>query len=183
MLIVGAGPAGLTTALALGLMGVRSIVLTLHLGLAHTPRAHITDQRTPEILADLGVEEEARARGRVLEEMPYNVFLMSMEGPEIARTTAWGAGLKDQTRYRRASRHLPLNLFRHELEPVLARAALATGTVDLRYGHEFLRLAQDDGGVDATIVERRSGAEYTVRGIPAPQDGRAAGKALATTAH
>ena len=151
VLIVGAGPAGLTTALALGRMGVRSIVLTRHLGLAHTPRAHITNQRTLEILADLGVEEEARARGRVLEEMPYSVFLMSMEGPEVARTTAWGAGLKDQTRYRRASRHLPLNLFQHELEPVLARAALATGMVDLRYGHEFLSLTQDDGGADATI--------------------------------
>ncbi|GAA2311332.1 hypothetical protein GCM10010234_64760 [Streptomyces hawaiiensis] len=163
VLIVGAGPAGLTTALALGRMGVRSIVLTRHLGLAHTPRAHITNQRTLEILADLGVEEEARARGRVLEEMPYNVFFMSMEGPEVARTTAWGAGLKDQTRYRRASRHLPLNLFQHELEPVLARAAVATGMVDLRYGHEFLSLTQDDGGVDATIVERRSGHEYTVR--------------------
>lgn len=163
VLIVGAGPAGLTTALALGRMGVRSIVLTRHLGLAHTPRAHITNQRTLEILADLGVEEEARARGRVLEETPYTVFLMSMEGPEVARTTAWGAGLKDQTRYRRASRHLPLNLFQHELEPVLARAAVATGMVDLRYGHEFLSLTQDDGGVDATIVERRSGHEYTVR--------------------
>ncbi|MDT7844526.1 FAD-dependent monooxygenase [Streptomyces justiciae] len=120
MLIVGAGPAGLTTALA------------------HTPRAHITNQRTLEILADLGVEEEARTRGRVLEETPYTVFLLTMEGPEIARTTAWGAGLKDQTRYRRAM-------------------------VDLRYGHEFLSLTQDDGGVDATIVERRSGHEYTVR--------------------
>ena len=163
VLIVGSGPAGLTSALALARLGIRSIVVTRYVGLAHTPRAHITNQRTLEILADLGVEREVRETGRLLEELPNNVWCLSLEGPEIARTTAWGAGTSDQARYRSASRHLPLNLFQHRLEPIIADAAVATGMVDLRFGHEFVSLEQDSDGVDATILERHSGREYTVR--------------------
>ncbi|WP_439030437.1 FAD-dependent monooxygenase [Gordonia terrae] len=163
VLIVGSGPAGLTSALSLARLGIRSIVVTRYVGLAHTPRAHITNQRTLEILSDLGVEVPVREAGRVLEDLPYNVWCLSLEGPEITRTTAWGAGIRDQARYRSASRHLPLNLFQHRLEPILAEAAVATGMVDLRFGHEFLRLQQDDTGVDATVLDRHSGREYRVR--------------------
>ncbi|WP_179274796.1 MULTISPECIES: FAD-dependent monooxygenase [unclassified Rhodococcus (in: high G+C Gram-positive bacteria)] len=163
VLIVGSGPAGLTSALALARSGIRSIVVTRYAGLAHTPRAHITNQRTLEILADLGVEQQVGEAGRLLEDLPYNIWLLTLGGPEILRTTAWGAGTADQARYRQASRHLPVDLFQHQLEPILADAAVATGLVDLRFGHEFLSLEQDAQGVDAKILERHSGRRYAVR--------------------
>jgi choline dehydrogenase-like flavoprotein len=49
VLIVGAGPAGLTLALALTRDGVPALTIERHPGTAHTPRAHIINQRTVEI--------------------------------------------------------------------------------------------------------------------------------------
>ena len=49
VLIVGAGPAGLTLALALTRYGVPALTVEKHPSTAHTPRAHIINQRTVEI--------------------------------------------------------------------------------------------------------------------------------------
>ncbi|WP_439031544.1 FAD-dependent monooxygenase [Gordonia terrae] len=163
MLIVGSGPAGLTSALALARMGIPSVVITRYAGLAHTPRAHITNQRTLEILADLGVIDDVEERAVPLAEAPFSLFALTLSGPEAARVPAWGAGLEDQRRYRAASRHLPLNVPQNVLEPILADAALQTGLVDLRYQNEFLRLTQNGDGVDVSVLERTSGQEYIVR--------------------
>jgi cation diffusion facilitator CzcD-associated flavoprotein CzcO len=53
VLIVGAGPAGLTLALALTRYGVPALTIERHPGTAHTPRAHIINQRTVEIFRAL----------------------------------------------------------------------------------------------------------------------------------
>ena len=53
VLIVGAGPAGLTLALALTRYGVPALTVEKHPSTAHTPRAHIINQRTVEIFRAL----------------------------------------------------------------------------------------------------------------------------------
>jgi 2,4-dichlorophenol 6-monooxygenase len=57
VLVVGAGPAGLTTAALLAKYGVEVLAITRYPGTAHSPRAHITNQRTIEVFRDLGIEE------------------------------------------------------------------------------------------------------------------------------
>ncbi|MBO0879176.1 MAG: FAD-dependent monooxygenase [Mycobacterium sp.] len=61
VLVVGAGPAGLTAAALLAAYGVDAVTITKYPGTAHTPRAHITNQRTMEILRELGVEDRVYA--------------------------------------------------------------------------------------------------------------------------
>jgi 2,4-dichlorophenol 6-monooxygenase len=46
VLIVGAGPAGLALSAALSRYGVAHLLVERHRGTAHTPRAHIINQRT-----------------------------------------------------------------------------------------------------------------------------------------
>ena len=56
VLIVGSGPAGGASALFLSTLGVDNVCITKYRWTANTPRAHITNQRTMEILRDAGVE-------------------------------------------------------------------------------------------------------------------------------
>ena len=58
VLIVGNGPTGATLALALATYGVKCHMVARFNWLADTPRAHITNQRTMEVLRDLGVDKE-----------------------------------------------------------------------------------------------------------------------------
>ena len=56
------------------------------------PRAHITNQRTIEVLRDLGVEEEATQAATPWELMGDTLFTTSLAGEEIARLRTWGTG-------------------------------------------------------------------------------------------
>lgn len=60
VLVVGAGPAGLSAAALLAAYGVDAITITKYPGTANSPRAHITNQRTMEVFRDLGLEEAVR---------------------------------------------------------------------------------------------------------------------------
>ena len=58
VLIVGSGPAGAASAALLSSYGISNIMLNRRGWLADTPRAHISNQRTMEVLRDLGLESE-----------------------------------------------------------------------------------------------------------------------------
>ena len=76
VLIMGTGPAGSATAALLASYGVANMVVNRYRWLSNTPRAHITNQRTMEVLRDLGpeVEAEAMMHASPQELMGENVF-------------------------------------------------------------------------------------------------------------
>ncbi|MEO1704735.1 MAG: FAD-dependent monooxygenase, partial [Pseudomonadota bacterium] len=92
VLIIGTGPAGSSAAALLSTYGVENVVINRYRWLANTPRAHITNQRTMEVLRDLGrdVEEEAYLFATEQELMGENVFCESLAGEEIGRMNSWG---------------------------------------------------------------------------------------------
>ena len=61
VLIIGTGPAGCSCAALLSSYGIDNMVVNRYRWLANTPRAHITNQRTMEVLRDLGHDVEAEA--------------------------------------------------------------------------------------------------------------------------
>ena len=69
VIVVGTGPAGATTALALAKYGVRTHMVSKWNWLANTPRAHITNQRAMEVLRarilDLRISEREAERARM----------------------------------------------------------------------------------------------------------------------
>ena len=161
VLIAGAGPAGMIEALTLARLGIRSILLTLYPSTAHTPRAHVINPRTMEIFRALGIEDEVVAVADNADFMENNVWMTTMAGNEVARITAWGTGGERQ-RYGDASPSRMCNYPQHLLEPIIMKAVVDTGLVDVRYGHEYLDHVQDEHGVVSRIKVRESNLEYSV---------------------
>src|SRR5882724_11952135 len=93
VLVVGAGPAGLTASALLARAGVNAIGITRYGGTADSPRAHITNQRTAEVLRDLGVEDLLGEAAMPQNLMGNQIFATSFAGQELSRTSAWGAGI------------------------------------------------------------------------------------------
>ncbi|MBP7443862.1 MAG: FAD-dependent monooxygenase, partial [Zoogloea sp.] len=92
VLIIGSGPTGGTAALALATQGVRVHLVSRTHWLADTPRAHITNQRTMEVLRDLGIEDEAIKYATPWEQMGDTLFTTSLAGEELVRLRTWGTG-------------------------------------------------------------------------------------------
>ncbi|WP_405824673.1 FAD-dependent monooxygenase [Streptomyces sp. NBC_01390] len=162
VLIVGSGPAGASAALALSTYGVPNIVVTRYASLADTPRAHITNQRTMEVLRDLGVERDVVARATPQHLMGNTTFCTSLAGEELGRVRSWGNDPLVQAAHELASPTRMCDLPQHLMEPVLVDAAVARGT-QLRFQTEYLTHTQDDAGVTATVRDRLRGDTYEIR--------------------
>jgi 2,4-dichlorophenol 6-monooxygenase len=161
VLVVGAGPAGLTASALLARYGVNAITVTKYPGTANSPRAHITNQGTVEVFRDLGIEEQVRAFATPNELMANNVWAASFAGQEIARLQTWGSGPARKADYDNASPSAMMNAPQHLLEPVILDAALSHGA-DIRFSTELVSITQDDDAVQAIVRERESGDEYTI---------------------
>src|SRR5690554_7507832 len=61
VMIIGTGPTGGITALALATYGVRVHMVSMFNWLANSPRAHITNQRAMEVFRALGIEEDRKS--------------------------------------------------------------------------------------------------------------------------
>jgi 2,4-dichlorophenol 6-monooxygenase len=163
VLIVGAGPAGLATALLLSRYGVPNMLVERHSGTAHTPRAHIVNQRTVEIFRHMGIEDELLAAGTPQQLMSNNVWATSLAGLEVARLQTWGTSPERAADYHKASPSPMTNCPQTVLEPILLHAIQESAVTDLRFGHEFRRLDRDDDGVTAVIEDSDAGTALTVR--------------------
>lgn len=162
VLIVGAGPAGLSSALFLSEYGVPNVLVERYRWLAHTPRAHITSQRAVEILRDMGLEQEVIAKATPQELMGNHVFCTSLAGEELARMRTWGTHPARRADYELASPSRMCDLPQTLLEPMLLEAAAARGT-EVRFNTEYVSLEQDAGGVTATVRHRPSGELSQIR--------------------
>ena len=162
VIVIGSGPAGGSAALLLATYGVPTVLATKYGWMANTPRAHITNQRTMEVLRDLGVEEKALAVGTPPELMGDTVLCTSLTGPEIGRIASWGTGDRSASEYTAASPCHMIDLPQTYLEPILASEAAARGA-KLRLDTEFLDFTQDADGVTARFLDRVRGDEFTLR--------------------
>jgi 2,4-dichlorophenol 6-monooxygenase len=162
VLIVGSGPAGSSMAALLSTYGIENTLVTKYRWLSDTPRAHITNQRTMEVMRDLGLEEQCMLYATPQHLMGHNVFCTSLAGEELGRVQTWGNEPRSFARHRLASPTAMNDLPQNFLEPIVFGAACARGT-RARLSTEYLSCKQDDDGVTALVRDRVSGDEFPIR--------------------
>lgn len=160
--IVGTGPAGATTALALATYGVRTTMISQWSWLANTPRAHITNLRAAEILREFGIEDEAKKHAVPWEKMGDTLFTTSLAGPEVARIHTWGTGDHVSGDYRKYSPCTMLDIPQTKMEPVLVKNAAERGARVL-FSTKYLGHEEDENGVTVRLLNRSSGQEFSLR--------------------
>ena len=164
VLIIGTGPAGGSMAALLSSYGIPNMLVNRYRWLAPTPRAHITNQRTMEVLRDLGpeIETEAYRDATPKELMGENVFCTSLAGEELGRIKSWGTAPESAAAHERASPTLMNDFPQTLMEPLLFKTACARGT-EARMSTEYQSHVQDSDGVTTTLLDRLSGKTVTVR--------------------
>ncbi|VVT22293.1 FAD-dependent monooxygenase [Hoeflea sp. EC-HK425] len=164
VLIIGTGPAGSSAAALLSTYGVENMAINRYRWLANTPRAHITNQRTMEVLRDLGreVEDEAYMFCSHQDLMGENVFCESLAGEEIGRMKSWGNHPLSKAEHQLSSPTMMNDLPQTFMEPLLFKTACSRGT-QARMSMEYLSHVQDADGVTTTCLDRLTGKEITIR--------------------
>lgn len=162
VLIIGTGPAGASAAALLSTYGIDNMLINKFGWTARTPRAHITNQRTMEVLRDLGLEEECLLYAVGNDQMGENTFCTSLADDELGRIKTWGTHPNRAADYELASPTQMCDLPQNLLEPILVKRAALLGT-KVRFDTEYLSLEQDADGVTATLLDRLTGTEFHVR--------------------
>ncbi|MCF7545421.1 FAD-dependent oxidoreductase [Pseudomonas petrae] len=162
VLVVGTGPGGATTALALATYGIKVRVVTMFNWLANSPRAHITNQRTMEVLRDLGVEDVVKKHATPWELMGDTLFTTSLAGQEIGRLRTWGTGDARKGDYVQGSPCTLVDLTQPLMEPILIQHAAERGA-QFSFNTEYLRHEQDAEGVTVYLKDLTAEREYSVR--------------------
>ncbi len=162
VLIVGSGPAGSSAAALLAMYGVKTMLVTKFNWTCRTPRAHITNQRTMEVLRDIGVEADVMEKAAPQAVMGNNVFCTSLASEELGRLRTWGTHPNRQADYDLASPGKMCDMPQNLMEPILIGAAGRRGAT-ICFNWEYLSLTQDADGVTAKVKDHVSGIVHDVR--------------------
>jgi 2,4-dichlorophenol 6-monooxygenase len=162
VLVVGAGLTGASAAVLLARHGIDTMMVSHGRWVADSPRAHIMNQRTMEVLRAMDLEQPCRAAATPGELMANHVMMTAVNGLEFGRMWTWGQDPARRGEYGLASPAEGCDLPQHRLEPILVGEAARLGA-DVRWRTRLLSLEQDDDGVTAHLEHLATGEPYDVR--------------------
>ena len=152
VLIVGAGPVGLSGAIALGRAGIRCLVLERRGEFSRYPKANGVHARTMEIYREWGVADGVRNLTGDIPEgvvIAWRTRLNGIEFGEISfgesEETLRALDQQSPERFSSAGQHM--------FEPLLAKVADELESVTIRLGAEVVGLSVEDDSVTAEYTD------------------------------
>ena len=167
VIIVGAGPVGLTLAVDLGKRGIACTLIERKPEPEFLPKMERCNARSMEMFRRIGVAEKFRAAG-LDASVPMDVFiitsmterpLLRLQYPSVNEAREDIRNVNDGT--------MPLEPYQlisqYTVEPLLKSVAETLPSVTLRYGCEFVEFAEREGRVDV-VCRTLDGATETISG-------------------
>jgi len=151
IVIIGAGPVGLITALRLSQLGMRSIIIEKNNAIQDELRASTFHPPTIEMLDELGIAKELISMGLKTKHWQFRVH-------ETGEKALFDLGhINKDTKY-----PFRLQAEQKELCRIATKKAETDKNIDLRMGHQLNNLFQNDELVEISVsVEGQS--DYTVK--------------------
>jgi 2-polyprenyl-6-methoxyphenol hydroxylase-like FAD-dependent oxidoreductase len=162
VLLVGAGPTGLTLAIDLGKRGVRCTLIEQKEKPAFLPKMERINARSMEIYRRLGLSQKIRAAG-LRPDVPMDVYVMlALNEPPLLHLSYPSVEQAQKNVRESNDGSMPLEPYQlisqYTLEPLLKSVAETISAIDVRFACEFMSLKQDPAGVTA-CVKTAGGAE------------------------
>jgi putative polyketide hydroxylase len=153
VLIIGAGPTGLSLSLQLSRLGVRSLVVERHPSTTDHPRAHVVATRTMELFRSWQMADEVIDAALPLDQAGGIAWVTSLAGEELGRIQLASDPVRLSARIE-ASPAITVSCAQDSVEPALLagarRASSATGS-EVRFDTTATLVDDGPGGVRVAL--------------------------------
>lgn len=155
VVIVGAGPVGLTLAVDLGLRGIRCILLEKKSEPQFLPKMERCNARTMEMYRRMGLADQIRAAGLTTDSAMDVYIILSMMQEPLLHLKYPSVDAARELACKADDGSAPLEPYQlisqYTLEPLLKSVAERIPSVTVRYGVELVEFEDQETGVTATV--------------------------------
>lgn len=161
VLIVGAGPAGLSLATELSMRGISTIVVEQNERVGVQPRAKTTNVRTMEHMRRWGLSNHVRSLSPIPADVPRRVrFATSLFGGDIwLFENSFCAARQRDDRFSENAEWIP----QYTIEKVLLDHVASQPKATVKLRHKFIDFTQDADGVTTRVSDLAGDKTLTVR--------------------
>ncbi|MEM1321838.1 MAG: FAD-dependent monooxygenase [Bacteroidota bacterium] len=164
VLIIGAGPSGMISALCLAKLGIACTIVERNTGINDHPKAHELNTRSIEILKELGITDaELAAEASPLSDGARILFCNTIN-EEFGRIDL----NQEENRRDKYKRHLRsdrpyLNISQTALEKIILKKVKAHPLIKVYFNHQWRSLEETSNGVESIILNRASESLFRLR--------------------
>ncbi|MEO0626818.1 MAG: FAD-dependent monooxygenase [Bacteroidota bacterium] len=163
VLIIGAGPSGMVSALCLAKLGISCMIVERKEAINQHPKAHELNSRSIEILLELGLTEAELTREASPSSDGARILFCNTINDELGRIDLEA----DQILKKKYKRHLRskrpyLNLSQTALESIILAKVEAHPKIEVLFNHQWESLEEIADGVESKILDRSTEEHFVI---------------------
>ncbi len=162
VLIVGAGPVGLSLAIELGIRGIDCILVERRDGRLRVPRMSQVSGRNMEFCRRWGIADKVRNAVWSSSHPLDFVYTNGLLGEELARLKVPSYMQRGNLEYSPEGTCTCPQIY---FDPILAEKAQSLPRADIRYNTQLESFEQDETGVRATVLDRENEKTYVISAL------------------